>query len=166
MEQLKNGDYDFVFVSLPEANTHGEHKAAAILTLKAVSQIPTEIRPAVLGSAASNTVAEHYEPIDPRSLTSMLTPESEFHFDRNAHFGYNESLSYQIVVDWVIAEHKSQGLFQMKCLQDRYENFWVFNTGASGEGGKAATLFASVSPGNPVPEAKQETQLSQKNLQN
>jgi N-acetylglucosamine malate deacetylase 2 len=165
-EQLKKGDYDFVLVSLPEAETHGEHKAAAILALRAVSQSPTKTRPVVLGAAASNTTSKHYEPIASQPLTTTLSPEPEFHFDRNSRFGYNESLSYQIVVDWVIAEHKSQGLFQTKCLQDRYENFWLFNTGASREDGKTATLFASVSPGNPVPEPKQETQSSQKNLQN
>ena len=165
-EQIKKGGYDFVFVSLPETETHGEHKAAAILALRAVSQASTRTRPVVLGAAASNTTSKHYEPIPSQPLTTTLTPEPEFHFDRNSRFGYNESLSYQIVVDWVIAEHKSQGLFQTKCLQDRYENFWLFNTGVSGEGGKAATLFASVLPGNPIPGPKQETQSLQKNLQN
>ena len=159
-EQLKNGSYDLVFVLLPESETHGEHKAATILTLEAISQLPVESRPVVLGAAASSTMNAYYSPIAPESLTQTLTPEPEFRFDRDTRFGYNDSLSYQIVVDWVIAEHKSQGLFQTKCLQDRYENFWIFNTGASGVGGKAATFFAAVLPSNSIPGAKQMTESS------
>jgi hypothetical protein len=40
--------------------------------------------------------------------------------------GYRDALSYQIVVSWVIAEHKSQGLFQSEYEQHELEEFWRF----------------------------------------
>jgi len=144
-QRLKEGQYDFVFVLLPEAETHGEHKAATILTLEAVNSLAGEHRPVVLGASAGNDTQSSYEPIPGQSLTKTLTAEPEFHFDRNVHFGYRQSLSYQIVVDWVIAEHKSQGLFQTKCLQDRFENFWIFGIDAPEAPQKAAALFAAAS---------------------
>jgi len=50
---------------------------------------------------------------------------------RETAFGYRESLNYQIVANWLIAEHKSQGLFQKDFGQHRFEQFWLF--AASGE---------------------------------
>jgi hypothetical protein len=49
-------------------------------------------------------------------------------------------------VDWVIAEHKSQGLFQTRCQQDRFENFWLFTVNGTSAAGKAKSLFAAVTP--------------------
>ena len=144
-QHLKRGNYDFVFVLLPEAETHGEHKAAAILTLEAVKSLAARNRPIVLGALAANSTQPQYNSIPGQLLTATLTAEPEFHFDRNIRFGYQQSLSYQIVVDWVIAEHKSQGLFQTKCLQDRYENFWVFGIDGPAVPEKAEALFAVVS---------------------
>jgi hypothetical protein len=60
-------------------------------------------------------------------VTATISSASEFHLDREVRFAFRNSLSYQIVVNWVIAEHKSQGLFQSKCGQDRFENFWAFS---------------------------------------
>jgi hypothetical protein len=77
-----------------------------------------------------------------------VTPNALFHFDRDAHFGYRDSLNYQIVVDWIIAEHKSQGLFQNRCLQDRFEHFWVFRAGKDMPG-DSSEIFSGIlsSPG-------------------
>jgi N-acetylglucosamine malate deacetylase 2 len=144
-QRLKEGRYDFVLVLLPEAETHGEHKAATILALEAVKSLPDENRPVILGAAAGNSTQHLYDPIPDQPLTQTLSAEPEFHFDRNVHFGYQQSLSYQIVVDWVIAEHKSQGLFQTKCLQDQFENFWIFQIVGPKGAKKAAALFAAVS---------------------
>ena len=43
------------------------------------------------------------------------------------------ALNYQIVVNWVIAEHKSQGLFQRDCGRHDLEEFWVLGGDESGE---------------------------------
>ena len=127
--RLRQGHYDYVFVLLPVADTHGAHKAASILTLKAVEQLPSNDRPVVLGALATSSEKEPYEPLSQYSITAASTAIAPLRFDRDAHFGYQNSLTYQIIVDWVIAEHKSQGLFQNRCRQDRFENFWVFRLG-------------------------------------
>ena len=33
--------------------------------------------------------------------------------DRTVKFGFQDALDYQIIVNWVIAAHKSQGAYQM-----------------------------------------------------
>jgi N-acetylglucosamine malate deacetylase 2 len=165
-QRIRELRYDFVFVLLPEPQTHGEHKAATILTLQAVESLPGGYRPIVLGAAAGNTTHPQYKPVAGQSLTQTLTIEPEFDFDRNTHFGYEQSLSYQIVVDWLIAEHKSQGLFQTKCLQDRYENFWIFGTEVPEAVDKAAALFAALSQGSSVNGQKQNDEPSQMDSQN
>ena len=128
---LQQGKYDYVFILLPIAETHGAHKAASILTLEALSRLPADARPVVFGAKASNLSEETVDQLPEFPITQTLDAKSFVHFDRNAKFGYNDSLTYQIIVDWVIAEHKSQGLFQNRCRQDRFEDFWVFQAGRS-----------------------------------
>jgi N-acetylglucosamine malate deacetylase 2 len=129
LERLKQGHYDYVFVLLPIADTHGAHKAASIITLEAVAKLPVEVRPVVLGALAASTPQDSFATLPQFPITGTVDVQAPLHFDRDSHFGYNNSLTYQIVVDWVIAEHKSQGLFQNRCRQDRFENFWVFRVG-------------------------------------
>jgi hypothetical protein len=63
-------------------------------------------------------------------------------FDRTAKFGFHSSLTYQIVVDWMIAEHKSQGLLQTWCEKDPTEYIWVDGASSPDAEGKANALFA------------------------
>ena len=143
--RLHNGHYDVVFVLLPAEDQHGGHKAATILALEAVQKLDMNQRPAVVAADASASEVEPYQMLSGYPLTSTKTAEPEFHFDRDVHFGFNNSLSYAIVVDWVIAEHKSQGLFQTKAGQDRFENFWVFASGGDFAEARAAALFKTIS---------------------
>lgn len=136
-QRLRLGRYTQVLVLLPTSETHGAHQAASILTLKAVEQLPPNEHPVVLGANASADDKGTYAPLSQYPLTATATATALFHFDRDAHFGYRNSLTYQIVVDWVIAEHKSQGLFQNRCRQDRFENFWVFRLGRELRSGDA-----------------------------
>jgi N-acetylglucosamine malate deacetylase 2 len=145
-QRLSKGHYDFVFVLLPSEQTHGEHKAASILALEAVERLPASRRPIVLGGQAGGDDPAPYTSLLGHSLTATDSPRPQFQFDRNTRFGYRESLSYQIVVDWVIAEHKSQGLFQTRCQQDRFENFWRFTLNRNSATGGAESLFAAVAP--------------------
>jgi N-acetylglucosamine malate deacetylase 2 len=145
-QRLSKGHYDFVFVLLPSEQTHGEHKAASILALEAVELLPAGQRPIVLGAQAGSRDPEPYKPLSGYPLTAADSLNPQFQFDRNTRFGYQESLSYQIVVDWVIAEHKSQGLFQTRCQQDRFENFWLFTRNRNSATGEAESLFAAVAP--------------------
>jgi N-acetylglucosamine malate deacetylase 2 len=145
VRHLHEGHYNFVFVLLPTKDTHGEHKAASILTLRAVRQIPAEQRPVVLGAQASGSDSGTYQPLSEYPLTATIAAAPSFHFDRDVRFGYDNSLSYQIVVDWVIAEHKSQGLFQTRCMQDRFENFWIFSGSGNNTPKAAESLFVAIS---------------------
>jgi N-acetylglucosamine malate deacetylase 2 len=110
--------YDAVFTLLPTAETHAHHRAATLLTLEAVAAIPEESRPLILGVAAR---AKSAGPAVFRGADPLLT------FDRTASFGFRGALTYQIVVNWVIAEHKSQGLFQTEYGKSDSEYFWLFD---------------------------------------
>jgi hypothetical protein len=108
--------------------------------------LPAGQRPIVLGAQAGGGDPAPYTSLLGYSLTTTDLPSPQFQFDRNTRFGYQESLSYQIVVDWIIAEHKSQGLFQTRCLQDRFENFWLFTLNRNSAAGEAESLFAAIAP--------------------
>ncbi len=149
-EKLQKGRYDVVFVLLPTADTHGEHKAASLLTLRAVDQLPASERPAVVGVEADSAETISYQMLAGYPITATLSSQPQFHFDRDVHFGFRNALTYEIVVDWVIAEHKSQGLFQTKCGQDRFENFWVFSLGGRSSLARASSVFDQISLSQPA----------------
>jgi LmbE family N-acetylglucosaminyl deacetylase len=146
VQKLRKGRYDLVFVLLPTEDTHGQHKAASIIALKAVQQIPEDRRPAIVGVQASPKETASYKALPGYPITATISATPEFHFDREVHFGFHNSLSYQIVVDWVIAEHKSQGLFQTTYGQNRFENFWVFSVGGSPSNKRASTFIEEIAP--------------------
>jgi len=144
-ERLAQGHYDAVFVVLPTEDTHGEHKAASILALQAVQSIPANERPAVLGAQAGPDNSASYTTLTAYPIAAATSYAPQFHFDRDVHFGFRNSLSYQIIVDWVIAEHKSQGLFQTKCGQDRFENFWTFALSGGSALKRTDAIFETIS---------------------
>jgi N-acetylglucosamine malate deacetylase 2 len=110
--------YDAVFTLLPTAETHAHHRAATLLALEAVAAIPEESRPLILGVEAR---AKSAGPAAFEGAAPLLV------FDRTASFGFHGALNYQIVVNWVIAEHKSQGLFQTEYGKNDSEYFWLFD---------------------------------------
>ncbi len=121
-----------------------------MLALKAVQQLPPGERPGVVGAKAAPSQAGTYQPLSSFPITATISPSPQFHFDRDVHFGFRNSLTYEIVVDWVIAEHKSQGLFQTKSGQDRFENFWVFVQPGTLSASRSAVIFERIS-GPPQP---------------
>jgi hypothetical protein len=124
---LKREQYDAVFTLLPTAGTHGHHRAATLLALEAVDHL-SGARPIVFGVDAG----EKGEPpltftgLSSEPLTRTVSAEPALVIDRDVCFGYRDALSYRIVVDWLIAEHKSQGLFQSDYNKHRFERFWLF----------------------------------------
>ena len=112
-ELLARDRDDAVFTLLPAAETHGHHRAATLLAWEAVARLPHDQRPAT------------------QPLTATVNCDPVFVFDRTASFGYRNALNYQIVVNWVIAEHKSEGLFQKDSGVHELEQFWPF--GISGD---------------------------------
>jgi hypothetical protein len=143
---LEKRRYDFVFVVLPTADTHGQHKAASILALRALEQVPPNQRPAILGAQAGPQNTRNYQPLPGYPITATAASAPQFYFDRDTHFGFKDSLSYQIVVDWAIAEHKSQGLFQTMREQDRFEDYWAFAVNGAAAARKSSALFEAISP--------------------
>jgi N-acetylglucosamine malate deacetylase 2 len=126
---LNREKYDVIFTLLPTSDTHGHHRAATLLALDVVASLPEDRRPLTFGaeprskSDAPNTFAGL--PEHPLTRTVNTTPAVVF--DRHTSFGYHNALNYQIVVNWVIAEHKSQGLFQTDCGRHDFEEFWLFD---------------------------------------
>ena len=130
---LKRERYDVMFVLLPTAETHGHHRAATLLALDAVAGLAEEQRPEVFGVEARGRDERPrlFTGLTAVSLTSTTGAAPAFVFDRTARFGYRDALSYQIVVNWVIAEHKSQGLFQTAYGKHELEEFWRFAVSGS-----------------------------------
>jgi LmbE family N-acetylglucosaminyl deacetylase len=120
--------YDLVLTLLPTAATHGHHRAATLLALDAASALPDTERPLILGvepRSRSDQPLDFAGLVD-EPLTRTVDHFPALEFDRSKSFGYRNALSYQIVVNWVIAEHKSQGLFQTHCGRHELEQFWAF----------------------------------------
>jgi hypothetical protein len=115
-ELIRNVDYSDVFVLLPTKATHGHHKAAAILTVRALALLEPEKRPALIGA-------------DPGMRGSA--DGGAFLFDRDARVSApGAQISYRVVVDWAVAEHKTQGLFQAEGCRHDIERFWILARGA------------------------------------
>jgi LmbE family N-acetylglucosaminyl deacetylase len=137
---LERERYEYVFTLLPTPETHGHHQAATLLALRAVETLAPEARPVVLGGDPARAS-------DPVRAYAGSPPVLCFH--RDAKFGFHESLSYQIVVNWVIAEHKSQGLFQTDCNKHDEERFWMLRTESASATRRIEELGALLTPKRP-----------------
>jgi LmbE family N-acetylglucosaminyl deacetylase len=140
--RLAAGNYDFVFTLFPSPETHGGHKAAAITALNAVQQSAGR-KAVVLGCQASLSGAETQESW--KGFESVEHPFSVlpqlFVTDRTVKFGFKNALDYQIIANWVIAAHKSQGAFQGAMNRVDRENFAILESGAADEVKRTDALF-------------------------
>lgn len=126
---IVKGEYDYVLVLLPGADTHGHHKAATIMALETVKAL-TAKRPVVLGCQVvnkANADKREFTELPGYALTRINKSAPVFTFDRTQRFGFKENLNYKIIVGWLIAEHKSQGLLQMQLGEGELERFWYFD---------------------------------------
>lgn len=128
-EIILDGKYDFVFVMTPTPGTHAHHSSSAILAIETVLSIDSALRPIVLagsGSSLTDSVKFIYKglPGFPETNVSDTVP---FQFDRTQKFGYNNVLDYKIIVNWLIAEHKTQGTIQLLMNKGDFENYWYFD---------------------------------------
>lgn len=135
-ELLTRNRYDLVIALLPAADTHGHHKTVALLTLAAVANLDEGNRPGVLGVRAARpgtASSERYHNLDGFHLTRAFSLEPDWTFDRQTPMRCHAALDYSIVVNWVIAAHKSQGAFQMEFARRTQECYWLFEiSGAAG----------------------------------
>ena len=144
LKEILSGDaYDFVFVMLPTATTHGGHQGAALLGLETVSQLPAGHRPVVL---AASGYKKGKPPVaftgrDELPLTKIRPGAPVFEFDRTQKFGYNARLDYNIVVNWQIAEHKTQGVMQLGMNGLEVEQYFYLDFNGDAGLQQAKTLF-------------------------
>lgn len=145
---LRAEDYDCVFVVLPRAETHGHHQAASLLALEAVQRLDPARRPAVLGAEPGRQDAplEPYTGHHNNPLARTESPVPAYSFDRRRPITQDGAMHYEIVVNWVIAEHKSQGMFQNDNGRHDCERFWLFR-GAPAPARQSADALFSALPG-------------------
>ena len=145
---LQRERYDAIFTLLPTADTHGHHRAATLLALEAAATLPEDRRPLLLAAdpRAASSPAERYEPVPGQPLFRTVDEMPSFVFNRNASFGYRDALNYQIVVNWFIAEHKSQGLFQTDSGKHQLEQFWLFEASGRDAEVRVRELAAQLKP--------------------
>lgn len=129
-EIMTQTKYDYVFCLLPTPETHAHHKAATMLAIKAIQSLPKEQRPVILGvTVATKSDTAHYQfhQLKDYNFTQVEGDAPFFFFDRSVKFGYKDALSYKVIVNWEIAEHKSQGTMQLAMNQGDLEQFWYFS---------------------------------------
>ena len=139
---IEREKYDYVFVLTPNLATHAHHSSVGILALETIKSLPDNERPIILGATygeKSDTTDKFYEiyrGFDPYPITSV-SDTIPFIFDRTQKFSYRDALDYKIIVNWLIAEHKSQGTMQLGMNRGDYEVYWYFDINP--ESGKAKT---------------------------
>lgn len=139
-EIMERGGYDVVFGLLPLPETHGHHKAATVLALRAAQSLPPGRRPVVLGGFPCEWEGRplRFAELAGHPLTRVTGGEALARFDRTQKLGYEGRLDFRIIANWVIAEHKSQGTMQLLMNRGDVECYWYFD--ANGEGGRDQVL--------------------------
>jgi LmbE family N-acetylglucosaminyl deacetylase len=123
---MEQHSYDFVFAVLPRSDTHGHHQAATLLAIEASKHVPEARRPVILGAEPGRIhEAAPYVALAGFPETKAANSDPAMVFERTRSFGYQNALRYDIVVDWVISEHKSQGMFQNDVRRHDVERFWI-----------------------------------------
>jgi N-acetylglucosamine malate deacetylase 2 len=140
---IKGQHYQYVFAILPRSTTHGHHQAATALAARAIRALPVELRPVLFGF---DTDPSEYVPLAGFDEGQGWESEYVFAFDRNVRFGYQDALTFQVVVSWMIAEHKSQGLLQTMHNKDAKEFIWVHLADAPRADAAVRLLFRELVP--------------------
>lgn len=142
---IKKNHYDFIFCLLPTNDTHGHHKGASILALETVKDLPEATRPLVLGVSVGSLVDTvnrvKFSGLEKYPVTAVKAGRYSFSTDRSVKFGFRNALTYRIVVNWLIAEHKSQGSMQTYMGRGDLENFWYFDINSPARKAEAEALF-------------------------
>jgi hypothetical protein len=150
--RIAGGNYDFILTLFPSPKTHGGHKAATISALNAVQQLAGR-KPVVLGcqTAQSGTASQPSWEGFQSAQHPFSTLPMVFKTDRGVKFGFQNALDYQIIVNWVIAAHKSQGAFQMGVNRADLEEFMILEDGGIDEIARTAALFQALAAQAPHP---------------
>jgi LmbE family N-acetylglucosaminyl deacetylase len=149
-EILVKNKYDYVFTLLPDSSTHAHHKAATVLALQAVESLKE--KPVVLAVATANkseSVKAFFQ-LANFPIAKVSSGKYSFQTDRTIGFAPLNQLNYKIIVNWVIAEHKSQGTLQNMANDGDYENFWYFDLNGTDKFEQTKRFFELLS--NMVPK--------------
>ncbi|HMG82700.1 MAG TPA: PIG-L family deacetylase [Ferruginibacter sp.] len=140
---MTTNKYDYVFCLLPEPGTHGGHKAATLLALQTVMAltIPKPVILSVSGSSKTDTTQKTFTQLKDYTYTKISIGKSSFLTDKTIPFGYNNKLNYKIIVNWEIAEHKSQGTMQTFMNMGDYENYWYYDINDPAQFDKTKMFF-------------------------
>jgi len=144
---MQKNNYNYVFTMLPTEDTHGHHKAAAILAMQAAKKIDQPERPIVLATTIYVKGSENiytYEGLEGFEISEPLEGVKPLEFDRTQRFGFDDRLNYKIIGNWVIAEHKSQGTMQMYMSRGDVEQYWYLEMNGRSNYSKAKQLFEAV----------------------
>jgi N-acetylglucosamine malate deacetylase 2 len=145
---IKKGRYDYIFCLLPVPETHGHHKSATLMALQTAQELPAEIRPVVLGVSGANktdTVKTNFSVLPDYPVTAINLSAPVFIFDKTQPFGFRDKLNYKIIVNWLIAEHKSQGTMQLLMNEGDFETFRYFSVNPPEKINQVKELFQSIS---------------------
>jgi LmbE family N-acetylglucosaminyl deacetylase len=150
-ELILREKYDYIFCLLPTQDTHGHHKAATILALQTVSALTVEQRPVILGCTVTDktdTAKTNFIGLSGYPLTTVKSGKPLFMFDRTQKFGFKDNLNYKVIVNWLISEHKSQGVMQLGMNRGDVENFWFFDINSPTLIPKIEQFFESLKKNN------------------
>jgi LmbE family N-acetylglucosaminyl deacetylase len=147
-EIMTDTHYDYVFVHLPIPNFHAHHKAASILALEAAQAIPDSLQPVVLGSFVGNQDGDEpgfgpteFTDLPNYPITRARSDIPPFVFDRTEALSEDGRLDYQIIVNWLIAEHRTQGTMQLLVNTGDIERFWFFEVNDPAQISRTAEFF-------------------------
>jgi N-acetylglucosamine malate deacetylase 2 len=141
---IQKGQYDMVLTFLPIPSTHAHHKGAALLALGAVNSLPEAERPVIVGSLIGNELGDtEFRGLEGFPL-SAVAPQEPVYLDREQPIGLDGRLNYQIVVNWLISEHKSQGTMQTYLNAGRYERFWIYALNSASAAAAGRDLLTSL----------------------
>lgn len=141
-EIMSKREYDFVFTLLPMDFQHGHHKAATIAALTAASR--SEHSPVVIGGLPTTPTAADtltYGGLEGYPITATTSGGPTYQFDRRKPLESDSLLNYHVIVNWHIAEHKSQGTLQNLVNEWDLENFWIYSTNPDDAQEKTRRLF-------------------------
>jgi LmbE family N-acetylglucosaminyl deacetylase len=140
---MSEGDFAFVLTHLPMESTHGHHKSASILAVRAAAELG-EDRPVVLAAWFANkgdTTERMFDGLPGYPDAGTTTAAAPWRFDRTRGLGLDGRLNYKIPVNWLISEHKSQGTMQQLVNLGDLELYWLYTTNPPDATERADALF-------------------------
>ncbi|MBK8848356.1 MAG: PIG-L family deacetylase [Bacteroidetes bacterium] len=142
-EIMVKGKYDFVFCMIPDSSTHAGHKAATLLILRTIQKlnIPKPIVLAYDVTDSLSTDKNNFLQLKDYTETRFDRTVAPFEVSRLKKFGFKNRLDYRIIVNWEIAEHKSQGVMQTAMNRGDIERFYYFALNSEQGKLKAQELF-------------------------